>query len=73
MAGGTRRDISMKGATYRSLKRKAAAESKTATGLLEELIDAKMNELGVPPETVLLPKVPRGEVPRVTDGGRFTF
>jgi len=71
MTGTTRKSISVKGVTYQRLKTYAEEQGRSSSGLLEEFIEEKMTELGVPSETTLLPKPLK--TPKVTHSGRFTF
>jgi len=71
MSRSTRRSISLRGVTYEFLKAKAAEQGKSASGMAEELITAKLDALGIPEEHVLRPKAE--PVPRVTGSSRFTF
>jgi len=54
----TRRSISVKGLTYQRLK--SFCESQTPplslSGFVEELVIKKLDELGAPEETVLIPR-----------------
>jgi len=77
----TRRSISVKGLTYQRLKKYVAEYNSTRpkelhltmSGFVEELVLAKLTELGVPEETVLLP---RPQKPQTSDNfvsAHFTF
>lgn len=70
----TRRSISLKGLTYQRLKNHCDATGKTMSGYVEKLILDKLDELGVPEETILQLPPPRPEKkPEKFAGSHFTF
>jgi hypothetical protein len=69
----TRRALSVRGATYQRIKSRADAQGKSVSGLLEDLIAEKMDELGVPEEKLLRPRESKDVRPRVSLNGHFTF
>jgi hypothetical protein len=52
----TRRAISVKGLTYQRIKKHCDAEGISVSGFVEDLVTAKLDALGVPQETVLVPR-----------------
>jgi hypothetical protein len=71
----TRRAISVKGLTYQQIKSYCDANGKTISGWIEEIVAAKLDDLGIPPETVLkqAARPPRVENSDDFKGGSFTF
>lgn len=70
----TRRSISVTGLTYQRLEAYCKAEDRSVSGLLEEIIHAKMDDVEQPRETLLRPK-PNGvkHVNPPTAGGVFSW
>lgn len=52
----TRRAISVKGLTYQRVKKHCDERGQSISSFVEELIAKKMEELGIPEETVLKPR-----------------
>jgi len=69
----TRRSISIKGLTYQRLQKYCDEHDKTMSGYLEELLAEKLDQLGVPEETVLLPRPIPKKKPEDFAGSHFTF
>ena len=69
----TRRAISVKGLTYQRLKKHCDEKDMTISGYVEELVNKKLDELGVAEETVLEPKPTRAPTLGSYTGNHFTF
>jgi len=77
----TRRSISVKGLTYQRLKKHCAeynstrkpADHLSLSGFVEELVIAKLTELGVPEETVLVPRPQKPPISEAFVSSHFTF
>jgi len=71
----TRRAISLKGLTYHRIKEHCAENSQSISSFVEELVNTKLDELGVPVPTELRPRPPRSKRPKLEDytDGNFTF
>lgn len=55
----TRRAISVKGLTYQRLKKFCDANGVSVSGWLEQIIHNKLDALGAPQETILIPRTPK--------------
>jgi len=69
----TRRSISIKGLTYQRLQKYCEAHDKTMSGYLEEILAEKLDQLGVPEETLLRPRPIPEKKPEDFVGSHFTF
>lgn len=69
----TRRAISVKGLTYQRLKKHCDENDLTVSGYVEDLVNKKLDELGVAEETVLEPKPKRPPTLGNYTGNHFTF
>lgn len=69
----TRRSISVKGLTYQRIKKYCDARGLSVSGWIEDLIEAKMLEEGIPKEFVLAPKNPQKSIPEEIISQHFTF
>ena len=60
MTSKTRRSISLKGITYQRLQDYCEAQGESVSGLVEEIANERLDELGVPvPEEVTKPRPKR--------------
>ena len=70
----TRRSISVKGLTYQRLKNHCDANGTAISAFVEELVMDRLDELGVPVETILKPRpAQQPKVPPVITSQHFTF
>lgn len=69
----TRRAVSVKGLTYQRTKNHCEKHGLTVSGFVEEAINKKLDELGVPEETVLEPRPVRQSRRSDYSGSHFTF
>ena len=55
MSKQTRRAISVKGLTYQRLKTYCDVKELSISGYLEKIVNKKLDDLGIPEETILIP------------------
>lgn len=69
----TRRAISVRGLTYQRVKKHCEKRGMTVGGWIEDLVNKKLDKLGVAEETVLEPKPTKQPTLGNYTGNHFTF
>jgi hypothetical protein len=69
----TRRALSVKGLTYQRVKKHCDAKGISVSGFVEEIVNARLDALGCPKETVLEPRPSKPDTLGNYQGNSFTF